>query len=290
MAKPDTIQLNIQQLMVLSKKYEKEVPFKQFYATYQGDLILPETEIIKNIDNKIKSILQNVIDNFLDLDIAFIQIHKLIMYATEDVEGLYPKSFQRNYATAYYKLLMHFIIFGCCLGTRYTKYIVLDENDVDYQNSAILRYCINGFLPQVTSKHINYQQCNQARDPITNELNKYFHHDISGLIADFVDYKFDEFFVTLSVFFKSCEESQRKTRILLRRLWRWYGFTPGKATYFIPKLLLTKAFISIPDDDKLKGNLEYFADTVFLQSLSTKHATHYQFMSFWRWFLLLASN
>ena len=54
----------------------------------------------------------------------------------------------------YYKFLVHFLIFGCCLGGKYAKYIVLNENDKHYKENEILKYCVDEFIPKIKTIYI----------------------------------------------------------------------------------------------------------------------------------------
>eukprot|EP01084_Bolivina_argentea_P233251 392902_1 len=252
----DKIKLNVEQLMVLSKEYETKFSFQ--YVN------------VHNINNAIKSILESVIEDYLHLDIAFVQIYQLIIFATNNIND----SFQ---FISYYKFLVHFLIFGCCLNSKYRKFMVLNENDKHYRYSQLLRYCVHQFIPNVTPKHIKYAQCNKYRNSINNSLLKYVNNmnaNVATLIADFVQFRCDEFFVTLSVFFKSWQATREKggnkifnTNFI--ELWSFYGFDPTAVNHdaFLPKLLFSKQFIMIPKKDnyKLHDDLDFFGETVFLK-------------------------
>eukprot|EP01084_Bolivina_argentea_P001244 2293_1 len=267
----DRIAQNVEQLMILSKEYDPQVSFK-----YENKL-LTQKEIINHINTEIKSILDSVIDDYLDLDIAFVEIHKLIMFAVDKIND----NNDSFHFISYHKFLIHFIIFGCCLSSNYRKYMVLNRNkDKHYRKSQLLRYCIDEFLPKVTTKHIKYAQCNTYSNSIKDSLLQNvddMNANVATLITDFVQFKFDEFFQTLSIFFKTWQTTHgNKTfNTNFSELWSFYGFSPTQIHYdaFLPRLLYSKQFISMNRNDnyKLYDDLEFFGDGILL-SINGKHS------------------
>eukprot|EP01083_Nonionella_stella_P185007 673450_1 len=83
-----------------------------------------------------------------------------------------------------YKFFFYFLIFGCCLGNEYAKYIALTANDEDYQSNEALRYLIDTFIPNLNQSNMKYKYCNLQRTAIVNALKT--HHDLHGDILHLI--------------------------------------------------------------------------------------------------------
>eukprot|EP01083_Nonionella_stella_P069365 184916_1 len=251
------------------KKFREDHPFTSFYA----DKDQRSGEHISNSINQIIiSKLRDIIQNQVALDVALIDIYALFCYATRDLHALFPDFVQRTFI-GYYKFLFHFILFGCCLGPKYVKYIALCRmKDYDYSNNEVLRYCIDAFVPNMTELNMKYKYCNSRRMQIINSLrmnpNYRLHDDIIRLIADFTAFPFAQFLVEVAALTPLWDVSNP---VIDRQLYD-FGYSYDTQHTINPliltKLLLNSDFMVCPSNDV---DITYFANAIQFEIISQLH-------------------
>eukprot|EP01083_Nonionella_stella_P034850 95284_1 len=242
--------------------FERSYPFESFALTSNGNPLSHDL-ITRNINSKIMQILNEIIDSNLALDVAFTQINVLIYYATCTINTVIPLASNDTFIN-YYHFLFYFMIFGCCLGTKYIPSMVVPS--CRYTNNDLLRYFVDKYTNN-WPKRMKYACCAPKRDSITNMMVSRMEYgityDIALLIADFTLFEFEELFYLMTSYCFKMAKAQ------MGKYWDSLGFNEGSALFIMAKLLLCPSFINNDDD------LTYFANQMLFKCVwwtpDTKH-------------------
>eukprot|EP01083_Nonionella_stella_P042942 115917_1 len=254
----------------LSSELMAKCPFTSFYSEKQKDT---EEKVLENINNRIIMVLDEVTNGNMAMDVAFIEINVLVRYASVNVNATFNPNHANGYPgmlyTSYYEFLFHFLIFGP-FGARYAQYIALDRHDASYRNNRVLRYCIDEFIPKLDPRHIRYKHNQSQRNAIIDGVQRCLHgnnveYNIGELIADFTAHPFEEFVFETIVFTMHWGQTEDDSCFQLIEFCTFHGLN-SYIQFLIPKLLLSKQFISIHDE-----SLEYFANEMMFKSMSMAH-------------------
>eukprot|EP01083_Nonionella_stella_P173679 599807_1 len=148
--------------------------------------------ILNTINDKIVQIIDAIADGSLGFDVAFTQISASVTYATLLLSNLDPQQIVN-----YHEFLFHFLIFGCCLGTKYTNLICSPSNN------TLLKYFLTTSKSNWPSR-ITYTHCGSQRESIINHLTRclstdqYDRRDVAILIADYTAFEFEEFLYVIT--------------------------------------------------------------------------------------------
>eukprot|EP01083_Nonionella_stella_P294940 1002407_1 len=223
--------------------------------------------IVNRIDEAIINRLQDITQKQVELDVAFIEIYALFCYTTRNLHAIFPDFVNRTFI-GYHKFFSYFIIFGCCLGNEYAKYIALRVNDEDYQSNKVLRYCIDTFIPNLTKSNMKYKYCNLQTIAIVNALkmNHGLHDDIIYLVTQFTAFPFEEFIIKLVALNQPLWDlSQdficRQLSAFCKEYCPKHMYT--NTLFILPNLLLTPRFMRpYKTNDDLWDNTHYFANAL----------------------------
>eukprot|EP01083_Nonionella_stella_P069421 185065_1 len=229
--------------------------------------------ILNAIDTRIIRILNGVIANELYFDIAFIHIHVLLYYATQKVNEVILSG-ANDVLMGYYHFLFYFLIFGCCLGTKYTKYMMLPtEHPFPSNRHRVFRYFVEKWSNHEWPWQIHYKYCGGQRQAIIDNIH---HRDIALLVADYTSFEFEHFLHhIINYCINGGAFSFHNTECGAKQIdayWNSWCFprVNGSSTYIIQKLLLCPSFIS---EDCT--HLVYFANEMLFKSVWRKpRSTH----------------
>eukprot|EP01083_Nonionella_stella_P114510 338663_1 len=216
--------------------------------------------VLKNIDKQIIAVLNEVMQNNLPFDVAFIRINVLIYYATVTI----PSAIQ-NIFIDYYTFLFYFVISTCM---RYTSDLLWFAESEHCECRALFEYLIHVFLPNVNKRSIQYKHCDTTRDAIIQSLMSHgFAMDIAVLIADFTQLECQEFLVTMACFCEhwQCDPSHAGKQWL--DYCHFNDLDQGESAFIIPKLLILSLNKININDTKL-NDLMFFANQMLIRSVS----------------------
>eukprot|EP01083_Nonionella_stella_P076135 207311_1 len=176
----------------VSIEFATKFPFESFVPNQN----CTKETILNNLNNHIIQIL-NATTNGLGLDVAFVQINVLLVY----VASLITRENNAQFMD-YYQFLLHFVICGCCLGTKYVVPSLTTHTADNDRN----------IFPYFTRKykkdwplHLKYTYCGSLRESITDQISRYLskQYDYYGeyiamMIADYALLEFEEFFYVIS--------------------------------------------------------------------------------------------
>eukprot|EP01083_Nonionella_stella_P129998 394498_1 len=218
--------------------------------------------ILNTINDKIVQIIDAIADGSLGFDVAFTQISASVTYATLLLSNLDPQQIVN-----YHEFLFHFLIFGCCLGTKYTNLICSPSNN------TLLKYFLTTSKSNWPSR-ITYTHCGSQRESIINHLTRclstdqYDGRDVAILIADYTAFEFEEFLYVITNWtsrsgLKVLPERCAITRI--KHYWSHVGCRAGYYVFIIPILLLTYSLVF--HKDTVDSDLRYFANQLLFRTI-----------------------
>eukprot|EP01083_Nonionella_stella_P205808 749123_1 len=185
---PNHMRSLLHNLDIVYHEFVTKFPFDSFVP---NDKYTPDT-IIDRVNDKMIEVLNAISYDGVGLDVAFVQITALIFYAA----SIQP--YQQDTHMDYYPFCQYFIIYGCCLGTKYSKSMVLP--DKCFTNNDVFRYFIFAYKNQWPSR-INYTYCGSQRESIIGNISRclssqfdHYGNYLPVLIADYATFEFEEFF------------------------------------------------------------------------------------------------
>eukprot|EP01083_Nonionella_stella_P034851 95285_1 len=267
-------------LSSLHVTFEQNHPFESFASNETENEVSRET-ITRRINHHIIQVLNAIIEDDLALDVAFIKINLLVYYATCTINTVIPGASDEIFIE-YYHFLFYFMMFGCCLGTKFKESMI-----VPHQNNDLLRCFIDKYKSNNWPRRIKYAYCASQREAIIDSIcgapwPHACHYDIALLIADFTSFEFEEFFnVATSYCFNMVSaqindaESQCTKKQMAAFWYTSFGFSEGSALFIMPKLLLCPSFIDI----NCSVDLTYFANEMLFKCIWwTPHTKHYKWI------------
>eukprot|EP01083_Nonionella_stella_P217483 780781_1 len=104
--------------------FKRKHPFESFAPPYATERGLSRETITRKINNAIVEVLNEIIEDDLALDVAFTKINLLVYYATCTINTVITDASDEIFLE-YYHFLFYFMMFGCCLGTKYKSAMVV---------------------------------------------------------------------------------------------------------------------------------------------------------------------
>eukprot|EP01083_Nonionella_stella_P014429 40541_1 len=255
------------------KEFRSNRPFASFFPPKEH---FSAQGIANRINKAIINTLQDITQKQVELDVAFSEIYELFCYVTRNLHSIFPEFVDKTFI-GYHKFFFYFLIFGCCLGNEYAKYIALTANDEDYQSNEALRYLIDTFIPNLNQSNMKYKYCNLQRTATVNALKT--HHDLHGdilhLITEFTVFPFEEFLIKVLALNTPLWDS--KVEFILHQLslfCRTYSPKHTATLFIFPEFLLTPSFMrpcAETENDRLWNNIQYFADVLQFKLISMSY-------------------
>eukprot|EP01083_Nonionella_stella_P117507 350302_1 len=241
---------------VVHQEFAAKFPFESFVPNQDCTL---ET-ILNGLNNQIVQIIHSISNGSIGFDVAFLQINALMVYAASVITHE-----NRTEAVDYYQFLLYFIIYGCCLGTKYAtpSFTCRTINDID-------------IFPYFTRQYMNdwplrlkYTYCGSLRESIVYHISSclsnqygYYGAPIAMMIADYTLFEFEEFLYVTSYW---TLQPNNKEKCGVARLHATLGLQAESYATLIPKLLL-----HFPEfNSEIQSNLhfKYFANQLLFQSI-----------------------
>eukprot|EP01083_Nonionella_stella_P021801 60371_1 len=240
-----------------------EVVHHEFMSKFDMSHFVLSQATLNATNHQIMRILDAIVDNGLSLDVAFTQINALITPV-----ALRSHFHSSRLSLQYHEFLFHFLLFGCCLGTKYTKPIHWQQ--LSSANNMLLSYFIAKFKSNWPS-HIQYSYCGSRREAIITTITsnfKYDHYGIAVLVADFTSFEFEDFLYVITNWtsqrqLKQFCNTDSGTIPRIHRYWNHMGFKAGSYVFTIPKLLLNSLAFCMEMD----SNLKYFANQMLFRTI-----------------------